>query len=566
MHHVAPKMEPTPPTLVQFLKSVPERLSGIKNTKAEMPILAITEGQESFLQDSIAQANAFFTRSWPADKELDEQPLVDAFIAAVTAAHKLDSRLQKTFDKLVPKKVTEQQFWRRYFAHAHALLYRLSPTPEEMTYELVTKLPPARPAAQRRYAAKDSLKSSGEITRDEVLTTVTALAEEMHSNELVAALGAESAAAVEAGTYPNFDTALNKLTMHYQLEYMEQQGWDRLFGSLALQPHALMQRYPDMQGKDAPIFSALQAFISACNQAPQMAKQRHNEKPSDDPSARRFKPAATVEAAPTLDEDQLLKLVSGLKIEVAEAGETQSGLAHLMTSAVQDVEKEVADGREIKDVASSAMQRAQPKMLSQMARWQREYLESQGVGHDAGMRAVWSVGETVKPGSSSTANELLQAFGSLRMAVQGAFNNAVIDATKPVAKPAAERRFAPRDGPLQKSGPLDRALVLAFTRKCAEVLTSDESVTLLSKCCPDMQALSNLSVTWQRELLEHVGVDMDHGCRALGEVPMRFQQDNEVIKAFQAFQQACGTSAQKAVGKYEAQQVTKSDEPPVAVQ
>ena len=126
--------------------------------------------------------------------------------------------------------------------------------------------------------------------------------------------------------------------------------------------------------------------------------------------------------------------------------------------------------------------------------------------------------------------------------------------------PPAQRRFKPSDSTLQTDGHLSRAFVLKFTRKCAEVLTSDESVGLLADCLSqpsfdgencrfeqsDMHKLSMLSVAWQKELLEHLGVEMEHGCQALGQVPMRFQKDKEVISAFKAFTEACGKSADLA--------------------
>ena len=100
------------------------------------------------------------------------------------------------------------------------------------------------------------------------------------------------------------------------------------------------------------------------------------------------------------------------------------------------------------------------------------------------------------------------------------------------------------------------ALCRAPVLQCTEVLTSDESIQQLA-ACGSMSGIGNLSVSWQRELLEHLGVEMDHGCRALGEVPTRFQGDNEVLHAFQAFQQACSQSAEAARKKIIAENVER---------
>jgi len=536
-----------PPALLPFLKSLKERISSLSaGMKAAAPILAISEAHDSFLVDSIAQSNKFFTAAWPADRELDEQPLVEAFIALVTAAHKFDAKLQKVFDKLVPKKTSELSFWRRYFAHAHALLYRLLPLPNESAYELLSKLPRSRPLNERRFPPKEPLQTT-ELKRGEIVRVLKSMAEVMKKDETVVALGDEAAAAAAAGTYPNVDLAAAKLCLVYQYELMENLGVERVNGLMQLQPAQLAQRFPDMQGQDAALCQALQTFVAACNAAPQMALQRLSQKPSDDPEARRFAPAASLDENPTLDEPTLLKLVTGINTFV-ESDETVQRLTEMSVSTFE----------ELGGANERSMQQVQQKLMMQVARWQREYLESQGVPQDVGMRAIWSIPENFKPAPKKSAddkpsstNELLQAFGSLRISVQTAFQGAMIEATKPSKKPADERRFAPKEGTLQSSGPLDRPFVLSFTRKCKEMLTSEESIELLA-ACDSVSAIGTVSVQWQRELLEHLGVDMDHGCRALGEVPARFHSDGEVLEAFRAFQMACNSSCQDAQKKLEA--------------
>ena len=61
------------------------------------------------------------------------------------------------------------------------------------------------------------------------------------------------------------------------------------------------------------------------------------------------------------------------------------------------------------------------------------------------------------------------------------------------------------------------------------------------------QEMGSLSVQWQRQLLEQNGIQMDFGCRALGEVPQRFGADKEVMTAFKHFTEACSLSMQKAM-------------------
>ena len=55
-----------------------------------------------------------------------------------------------------------------------------------------------------------------------------------------------------------------------------------------------------------------------------------------------------------------------------------------------------------------------------------------------------------------------------------------------------------------------------------------------------------LSVAWQREMLEHLGIEQDYGCHALSRVPQRFGDDQELMRAFKGFQMACMMSLKKA--------------------
>ena len=78
-----------------------------------------------------------------------------------------------------------------------------------------------------------------------------------------------------------------------------------------------------------------------------------------------------------------------------------------------------------------------------------------------------------------------------------------------------------------------------------------------------MKTAGMLAITWQREYLEHVGIQQDFGCQALARIPKRFGSDKQVLEAFQEFQKACMYCVQKArVTKEvrEAQQKAKDKE------
>ena len=544
--------EPEYPTLLAFLIKLEERLSyhltAAGSSRVHMPLMAISEGPDSFTMDSIAEGNKYFAATWAVDKELDDQALVQAFVKLVTSARKHDPRLQKLFDKLVPKKASELTFWRRYCAHAHALLIRLAPTPEEAIHELLAKMPAPRPLEKRRFKPADgALKASGELSKNDIMRLLLEASAMMVSDETVAALGEDAKAGMEDGTYPNVEIGVQKLGLHYQLEFIEKSGYERMHGLLQIQPPTLIERFKDPQGADKPVYDALNKFVHSCQQAMPMAIQRLSQRPADDPTARRFAPLdGKLETdAAKLDKPRLLELVGGLKATVVEE-ETNIRLVAL---AKQIAEEAAIMGTQNPQQAAQAAQQA---MMSQLAMWQREWFESQGIAQDVGMRALWAIPETFTPQPRSSTdpdavstNALLQAFGSLRTAIQSAFQNAMLEATKPAERPAEQRRFPPKEGEMQRTGVLSREFVLAFTTKCVEVLMNDESLTMLS-ACSGMQEMGMLSVSWQRELLEHLGVQMDFGCRALGDVPMLFGQDQEVLEKFKSFQQACSDSAQQA--------------------
>ena len=265
-----------------------------------------------------------------------------------------------------------------------------------------------------------------------------------------------------------------------------------------MQPPALAKAYPDAEGADQPVHGAFHKFQQACMQAVPQAVQRQQQRPSDDPTARRFRPAAggpTVTSASQLDTPAaLLPLVTGITTFL-DGEETAAQLRALAAD-------QLASLKEGGMSAQAAMHRTQQELLHTMARWQREYLESVGVSHEAGIKAIWSIGDSFQPVARSAGankdkaggggakaegdgvNDLLQAFGSLRLTLQGAMQAAVLEASKPAQRPTTERRFAPKGPPesLQSSGLLARDFLIAFTTKAAAVLTSDESIDLLGAC------------------------------------------------------------------------------------
>jgi hypothetical protein len=180
-------------------------------------------------------------------------------------------------------------------------------------------------------------------------------------------------------------------------------------------------------------------------------------------------------------------------------------------------------------------------VLSQLSvTWQRELLEHLGVEMDHGCRALGEI-----PRRFGDDEEVMTAFSAFQQACQNSARKALAARSGSEEGERKPLRFPPKKK-LQTTGPLTREFLLAFSRKCAEVLTSDESIQLLSEC-PDMRVLSQLSVTWQRELLEHLGVEADHGCQELAMTPRRFGDDAKVMNAFTEFTKSCELSARRAL-------------------
>ena len=118
---------------------------------------------------------------------------------------------------------------------------------------------------------------------------------------------------------------------------------------------------------------------------------------------------------------------------------------------------------------------------------------------------------------------------------------------KPPVVPESERRFAPA-AQLQSSGELSKKQILAFTKEATKMLLDDTSLAML-EAASTPQAAGSLSVQWQRQLLEHHGIEAEFGCHALGETATRFGSDKDVMKKFMAFQTACQKAMQKAAAK-----------------
>jgi hypothetical protein len=88
-------------------------------------ILLLSGSDAAFL--ALAQGPPAFGEAWPEAQPLDAEGVAAPFLAFAAEALRLDPRLQKRCDRLVPRRTTEANFWRCYASALHVLL--LAPPP-----------------------------------------------------------------------------------------------------------------------------------------------------------------------------------------------------------------------------------------------------------------------------------------------------------------------------------------------------------------------------------------------------------------------------------------------------
>jgi hypothetical protein len=84
-------------------------------------VLLLSASDAAFL--ALAErAGPAFAEAWPDIQELNAQAMAASFLALAAEALRMDPRLQKRCDRLVPKRTTEANFWRCYASALYALL------------------------------------------------------------------------------------------------------------------------------------------------------------------------------------------------------------------------------------------------------------------------------------------------------------------------------------------------------------------------------------------------------------------------------------------------------------
>mmetsp|Transcript_4975 Transcript_4975/g.12858 ORF Transcript_4975/g.12858 Transcript_4975/m.12858 type:complete len:540 (-) Transcript_4975:355-1974(-) len=498
-----------------FLAELAERFAKLPEKPLEH-LYSLSATDDSFLTldagettQTFPAIQARFAASWPEEHPLNG-PVA---ISMVTMARKRDKALQKRVDRLVPKKVTERAFWRHYFSRVHAILVAVEPSALDKLVCHLDSLPRPRPLEDRRFPPAATLRTEGEITREELLDFVIGCTKMVTSEESLRLV----ATAIADGI-----TDVTTIMMAFQLEFMESKGLDRQFGVALMSPYVLHTRFPG----DEQIFKVLNSFMQNCQQASQVAQQSAMQRASSDPKARKFQPAASLQREGELTDARLLDLIESTESIVADP--------------------------ELKPELMNTMRTTGHGADSILIRWQREYLESVGLEQDFAVGQLRKLPMRAQKAAAAKstdaeASELGRTFAALRKMANmleqlGAA--ATIEVSRPTPREIALRRFKPSDieggPPLQTTGILSREQVIAFCDGCSKFLLEDDSLEILSSV--DENTMGALSVSWQREYLEHLAIEQDFGCRQLSLVPERYKSDRGVLTSFANFQKACVTS------------------------
>merc|ERR1712070_516727 len=83
---------------------------------------------------------------------------------------------------------------------------------------------------------------------------------------------------------------------------------------------------------------------------------------------------------------------------------------------------------------------------------------------------------------------------------------------------------------------------------CIEMLKSEESEKLLKEMHQKKQEIGRISIQWQWQCFESLGIDHKFGVSQLGKVNSRFAADREMTTAMLRFQETCQITCWKVMG------------------
>ncbi|GAB5372533.1 hypothetical protein AAMO2058_001673800 [Amorphochlora amoebiformis] len=173
-------------------------------------------------------------------------------------------------------------------------------------------------------------------------------------------------------------------------------------------------------------------------------------------------------------------------------------------------------------------------------RWQREFIESLGYDQECGVNSMMLI--PLYYGQDRRVMMEMQLF-------QQTCQRIVQQATVPtmVANPdISKRRYPPKKGSLQSSHTLSRSQFLRYFKMCQKELLSEDTIKMLKEAKAKGQNIGLLSVQWQREIFEHIGVHQDWGVECLNRIAFTHAKDKEVMQNMMKFTKLCADVVKRA--------------------
>jgi len=172
-------------------------------------------------------------------------------------------------------------------------------------------------------------------------------------------------------------------------------------------------------------------------------------------------------------------------------------------------------------------------------RWQREMIEHLGYEQEFGVNSMMLI-----PLYYGNDQRLLMEMQLFQQACQ----RSVKEATDP--KMAADldlskRRFKPMKGKLLRSGVLPKKKYMNFFKECNNMLTSKESISILKHAKREGKNPGLISVKWQREIFESIGVEQNYGVECLNRIAIDFPKDKELQMQMMKFAKNCAELIRK---------------------
>ena len=82
----------------------------------------------------------------------------------------------------------------------------------------------------------------------------------------------------------------------------------------------------------------------------------------------------------------------------------------------------------------------------------------------------------------------------------------------------------PKKEPLQTEGPLTKAQILEFFAACNAMLMSAETVALIGEAQRNKEDFGQMSIAWQWQVFESLGIEHELGVRSLMTIPQKCEQ------------------------------------------